>query len=242
MDIFRRIFFAALCAGLFSGLLITIAHQFGTVPIILEAEIYEKAAEAHGHPGVAHEQAEHGMAMEEMKPDGDAQAWEPADGLERTFYTGVADILTGVGFALLLVSAYTVTGGKVNWRSGMLWGMAGYVAFAVAPSLGLPPEVPGTAAAPLLDRQIWWLATVLLTGGGLFLLAFKRNELGRLLALVMIALPHLIGAPHLLVETSAAPEALAHRFIVTTLGIGLLFWLSLGGATGFCYCRLMQKK
>ena len=54
MAVFRRLVFAALCAGLLSGIFATAAHQIGTVPLILQAETYEKPSEhalatAHEH-------------------------------------------------------------------------------------------------------------------------------------------------------------------------------------------------
>ncbi|MCW2240437.1 CbtA family protein [Azospirillum canadense] len=243
MELFRRLFIAALCAGTLSGVVITAAHQFGTVPVILEAEVYEKAAEAHGHPGVAHEHADHNAATMEKAAahDPEAEAWEPADGFERTLYTGLADILTGIGFALLLVSAYAVKGDAMTWRRGLFWGLAGFATFTLAPTLGLPPEVPGTAAAPLLDRQVWWIATVALTGGGLGLLAFKREAIWAVLAVAMIVLPHVIGAPQPVESGSAAPEALAHRFVVAAMVVSLLFWISLGASTGYLYRRFVQN-
>ena len=81
MDLFRRIVLAALCAGTLSGFVITAAHQVGTVPIILEAEVFERAAEqpmdlaspADPVASVHHEEV---------------VAWEPADGLERTVSPG----------------------------------------------------------------------------------------------------------------------------------------------------------
>jgi len=44
MAVFRRLVFAALCAGLLSGVFATVAHQIATVPLILEAETYEKSS------------------------------------------------------------------------------------------------------------------------------------------------------------------------------------------------------
>ncbi len=46
---------------------------------------------------------------------------------------------------------------------GLLWGLAGFVVFVLAPNFGLPPELPGMQAGDLMQRQIWWLATVVLT-------------------------------------------------------------------------------
>jgi predicted cobalt transporter CbtA len=43
MAVFRRLVFAALAAGLLSGIFAAVAHQIGTVPLILEAETYENS-------------------------------------------------------------------------------------------------------------------------------------------------------------------------------------------------------
>ena len=45
MNVFRSIVFSAVVAGLAVGGAITVIQQFGTVPLILKAEEYEKAAE-----------------------------------------------------------------------------------------------------------------------------------------------------------------------------------------------------
>ena len=225
MDIFRRVVCAALCAGLLSGIFAAVAHQIGTVPFILKAEEYEKAAE---HPAgtEAH--------------DHTAVAWEPENGAERTVYTLLADILAGIGFALLLASGLTLRGGEVTWRQGLFWGLAGFATFTIAPSLGLPPEVPGTEAAPLLDRQLWWLATAVSTGCGLALLAFTRRAPWAVFAAILIVLPHLYGAPQSAGHGAAAPELLAHHFVVAVTVVSFLFWLILGASTGYFYRRFQD--
>jgi len=82
MNVFRRLVWVALCAGLLSGIVVAAAHQIGTVPVILKAEVFEKAAEhaqpAHVHPGAT--------AGEQAPP------WEPENGIERTAYTLLADL------------------------------------------------------------------------------------------------------------------------------------------------------
>lgn len=225
MGVFRRLVYAALCGGLISGMVAAAAHQLGTVPLILKAETYEQTAqqppaETHSHPGVT------------------ATEWMPENGIERAAYTLAADLLTAIGFALLLASGLALRGGAVTWRDGLLWGLAGFAACTIAPGLGLPPEIPGTEAAPLLARQLWWIATTVSTGGGLALLAFTRRAPYAALALLLIVLPHLYGAP-LTAEhaVAAAPEALSHRFIVAVTVASLLFWAALGASTGYFYRR-----
>jgi cobalt transporter subunit CbtA len=251
MQMFRRLFIAAASAGLLSGLFVTLIHQVTTVPVILAAEVFEKAAEAPAPaadvaPSAADaastEQAhDHDHAAEGHTHGGDE--WEPQDGFERTAYTVLADLLTGVGFALLLIAVFAVSGRAVDWRQGVYWGLAGFAIFILAPGLGLPPEVPGTAAADLTARQIWWVATALLTAGGLALLFYVREPkpLWVAVALALIVVPQAIGAPQPDEYASAAPEALAHRFIVATMIAQLLFWAVLGALSGYFYKRFVHE-
>jgi cobalt transporter subunit CbtA len=222
----RRLVFSAVCAGLLTGLLVTIAHQIGTVPVILKAEVYEQAADAaaHGPQGATHDHHE-------------AHAWQPRDGVERISFTVLADVLTAIGYGLLLTAAFALLGRDVTWRAGLWWGLAGFATFTLAPGLGLPPEVPGTAAAPLLDRPLWWVATALATGGGLALLAFGKRWVWPVLAIVLIALPHLWGAPQPPEAGSVAPAALGRQFVIEVTVVSFLSWAILGSSTAYFYRR-----
>lgn len=222
MTLFRAIVFAAVLTGLAAGLVVTLLQQMGTQPLILAAEIHEQA----GAAAAAHD---HGSPP---------AAWAPEDGLERTGYTVLANLLTGVAFALLLVSGYALRGQPVGWREGLFWGLAGFAAFSLAPFLGLPPELPGTPSAPLDARQAWWLATVVTTAAGLALLAFRRTPAGAALGLLLLVAPHLIGAPLPPNEPSVVPEALAHRFIVAATVTSFLFWAFLGVLGALLFQRL----
>src|SRR6266478_9717322 len=186
MAAFRPLVYTALCAGLLCGVFAAGAHQLGTVPLILEAETYERAAP----PATANA---HGSAASHPNT---AAEWEPENGIERAAYTLAADLLTAIGFALLLAAGLTLRGGAVSWREGLLWGLAGFATFTLAPGLGLPPEIPGTEAGPLSERQLWWAATAIATGGGLALLSFTRRAHWAVVATILIVLPHLYGAPH----------------------------------------------
>ena len=180
MAVFRRLVLVALCSGLLSGIFATAAHQIGTVPVILKAEMYEKAAERQAARVQAHEHS---------------AAWEPENGAERSAYTLIADVLTGIGFALLLAAGLTLRGGEVTWREGLFWGLGGFAAFTIAPGVGLPPQVPGSETAPLFERQAWWLVTAVSTGCALALFSFTRRAPWAVLAAILIVLPHFYGAP-----------------------------------------------
>ena len=218
---FRRIVFVAALAGLIAGLITSGAQALRVVPLIHHAELYEKAAET---------------AIASAQHHRDAAGWVPAEGLERVGLTVVANVLAGIGFGFLLAAAFTLSG-AADWRRGLLWGVAGFATFTLAPSLGLPPEVPGAHAALLLDRQIWWIGTVAATGIGLALIVFSRRRLLALAGVGLIVMPHVIGAPQTAGQGSA-PAGLAQDFIIAALLTSLLFWLVLGAAAGFLFKRL----
>jgi cobalt transporter subunit CbtA len=216
----KMIIVSALWAGLWAGLLLTAVQQFQVIPALLQAEVYEQqAAINHSHAdGQTHAH--------------EAESWQPQNGWERTFFTALANISLAVGFALLLGAASTLRGGIGGWRNGLLWGLAGYGIFFVAPSLGLPPEIPGTEAANLNARQLWWLMTVFDTAVGLWLLFFAKTKLNKLFGIVLLISPHTIGAPQPDLHSSVAPVELTNTFIAATAFANAVFWLALGGLMG----------
>jgi cobalt transporter subunit CbtA len=227
---FHRIALAALAAGLIAGVVVTAVQAVGTTGIILEAETYENA----GEPAAAStEGADSASVAHEHGED----EWAPGDGLERFVFTAGANLVTGVGFAFLLVAAFALKGGPIDWRRGLLWGAAGFVVFQLLPSIGLPPEVPGTEAAALPDRQAWWLLTVAAGAGGLALAVFARPWWLKLGGAVLLVLPHLIGAPEPEHHGGLAPEELAEAFVVVSLATAAVFWLVLGGVAGYLFGR-----
>ena len=205
MDYFRNIVVVAALAGAIAGLGMTVAQQLSTVPLILKAEVYEEqgAAPVHEHGDAATAQAgahEHGEG-----------GWQPADGFERTAFSALANIVTGIGFALLLVAASELFGGIKDWRQGVFWGLAGFATFTLAPGLGLPPELPAMPAAELGARQLWWVATALCTATALGLLVYRRSLVAVLAAIALLVAPHLIGAPQPASYESPIPEGLASQ-------------------------------
>jgi len=236
MPVFRSIVFSAALAGLIVGIVISIAQFFGTVPLIQQSEVYERkaaaapAAHSHASPANDQDKAHH--------PESE---WEPEEGFQRNAFTVGANILTAIGFALLLTGVYAIRGRHVTWREGLLWGLAGFVVFTAAPGLGLPPELPGMPVADLTARQTWWIATAAATAGGLGLLALIPAAWSAVLGLALIALPHLIGAPLAPESHSAVPAALSHRFIVVVTLTSLLFWALLGVATSLAFERISRS-
>jgi cobalt transporter subunit CbtA len=234
----RTFLTVALLAGLIAGVIGWGLHMVGTTPVILAAEVYENA----GAENAPAEATSATATTDGHDHQHDAEAWAPADGWERNAYSLGAQLVTGVGFALLLTAAIVVFGRGADWRRGLLWGLAGFASFTLAPSLGLPPELPGTEAAPLLDRQLWWIGTVIATAGGLFIAARLRNVYGYAIAVALIAAPHVIGAPQPQVAGGLAPEELEHKFILVAIATSLVFWLVLGMLTGAFFKRYANEE
>jgi len=235
---YLRVFLTvALLAGIGAGVVNWANHTYGTTPLILEAETYENAAAAEPIATATTHTHEDGSEHSH-----DAEAWAPADGLERNLYTLGAEVITGVGYALLLTAAIVFFGKGADWRRGLLWGLAGFACFTLAPAFGLPPELPGTEAAPLLQRQLWWIGTAIATGAGLYAAARLRNIAGYAIAVVLIALPHVIGAPQPETPGGLAPEELEHKFIIAAVATGLVFWLVLGVLTGALFKRYAKNE
>lgn len=267
--LFRRLVLCALLVGALAGLFLSAVQRWQVVPLIAAAERFEAttagmpavaavAPPLHGAPG--HDHAPHHASSPtsvHSHADGIATA-APADahgdhdhgaaeGFERTAFTALANVLTAFGFGLLTLA---MMAGVQRWRGsvrlspvhGLLWGLAGYLSFYVAPAMGLPPEIPGAQGAALAARQAWWLLAVGATAGGLTLLAFGRGP-WRWIGVLLLAVPHLLGAPHAGLPfaehapTEAAQlEAIARQFFVATAIANALYWLVLGSLAAWA-CR-----
>ncbi|TRX76660.1 CbtA family protein [Pseudomonas mangiferae] len=225
---FKRIAHTAGLAGLLAAILLTVLQLLWVTPLILEAETYENS-----EPAAVHE---HGDGAAAHVHEEDAEAWSPEDGWQRTLSTSGSNLVVAVGFALMLAGLYSLKA-PLRVREGLAWGAAGFVTFNLAPAAGLPPELPGTAAADLLLRQYWWVGTATATAVGLALLVFARHWALRIGALLLIAVPHLIGAPQPEMHESLAPEHLERQFVFASLTTNALFWLALGAASAWLFSR-----
>ncbi|MEQ8709872.1 MAG: CbtA family protein [Rhodospirillales bacterium] len=237
----NRVLTACLAAGLLAGLAGAVLQEFTTTPMILAAEKYETAAVA---PSSAFSAMQYGEAKLYLAHSGShdapadgAEPWSPEDGLERLGYTTLTSIATAFGFALMLLAVMLVSNARITPRTGLAWGAAAFVATGLAPALGLSPELPGSAAAMLEHRQIWWLATVTLTAGGLWLMLVLSRSWSIALGIVLIALPHIVGAPHPETYTSAVPSELAGHFSAASLAVHAVIWAVVGSVIGFMWNR-----
>ncbi len=208
-----RVLLAAIVAGMLAGAVAGAFQIWRVSPLIYAAEVYE------------------------TQPEAAAAQWAPEDGVERIAYTLLANVIMGVGFAMILAAAAMFTGRAITTQNGVLWGLMGFAVFTLAPAAGLAPELPGMPAAGLIARQTWWWGTALATAGGIALLVLQGNFALKALGAVLIAAPHIIGAPHPEAGDSAVPAVLAAQFAANSLAMMALFWIVLGLTLGWAMNR-----
>lgn len=225
MDRFRQMMTVVLLSGTAAGFILFAIQHLTIVPLIQKAEVYEKAGEeAAIAAGTDHHHHDEG--------------WQPADGWERTSFTALATVLTGIGFAALLFGVVFLAGKPLDAKRGLLWGLAAFTCVGLAPAIGLPPQPPGVVVADLHARQIWWAGTVVATAIALWLFFGKGvPKLVRALGIIVLILPHLIGAP-IATGENVVPVQLIHRFTLLSIITTGMFWLLLGFMGGFVYRRI----
>lgn len=218
-----RILVSGLFAGAAAGLIAALLQLYFVQPVLLHAELYETGELVHfGAAAVSAHQDVGGF---------DAVR----DGLSIVF-----TMLTYTGYAFILIAGMAIAemrGASITARTGLIWGLAGFVTFHFAPGFTLAPEVPGVAAADVGARQIWWWTTVATAGAGLWLIAFGRNWLAWGTAAVLLLVPHVIGAPEPEAFTGPVPTEIGALFASRALGVGMAAWLLLGCFTGYFWQR-----
>ncbi len=250
-----RIVTSAVFAGFLAGLIAALLQLALVQPVLLQAEEFESgartlavagaapvAAPDHHHAAAAGNDPAVAQGHDHAAAHGDTgDAWRVGgfapvrDGLSVLF-----SVVIYTGYAFLVIAAMALAtdrGAEVTARRGLLWGLAGFVAFQLAPAIGLPPEVPGSVAADLGARQIWWLATVVCSGLGLGMLAFGRDWTLWGLAIGLLAAPHVVGAPEAEGFAGVVPAELAGLFAARALGVGMAAWAVLGLACGHFWQR-----
>jgi cobalt transporter subunit CbtA len=207
--------FAGACAGLLTGILQLVFVQ----PVLLHAELYETGA-------LVHFGAEAVSAHPEL----------PGFDLVRDGLSLIFTMLTYTGYALIMIGAMSIAeerGAPISARWGILWGIAGFVAFHLAPGFTLAPEVPGVAAADVGARQVWWFATAAAAAVALWLIGFGRSPVAIAIAVVLLAAPHLIGAPEPDSFSGPVPTEIGALFAARALGVGMAAWVMLGACAGY---------
>lgn len=246
--LFVRLIWCALLTALLVGSVQFGVQQWQALPILRAAEVLEsgKASQPHAHehaPGAGHDH-------------GDAGAHDHL--LDRDAWTWVANVLHGFSLALLM---FAVMGWWI-WRRGsavstfrlaLAVAAAGLLSLHLWPALGLPAELPGMEAAGLEGRQGWWLlaaASAALACAALAGLATGHlaTHWRWLAALLLLAVPFLVGAPPppadplagFGVEARAQLQALEQEFIRATHWISVSFWISLAVIGGAVFGRWIR--
>ncbi|MDP9901173.1 CbtA family protein [Variovorax ginsengisoli] len=255
MMLFQRLIGSALAVAVVVGSVQTGVQLWQATPIIHAAERYESQkiespaapaalstvpvqAGAHDH---AHDHA-HAAA-----PD-----WQPEDGAERTFWTWIANLLHAFSMALLVLAVM----GVCLWRGtpvrslplAALVAAAGWLSTHFWPSLGLPAEIPGMDAARLGSRQGWWVLAAVSAALACGAVAGLRSPLRWPAAAAVLALPLIVGAPHIAAdpfagfsaEAQTALRALDAQFVQATTWIAVSFWLSMALACGLAFERWLR--
>lgn len=222
-----RYLLATLAAGLLAGLLVTPAMYLKTVPLILQAETFEGAGGGHSHGEAEAAPHDHGAVTLDAEEEG---AELPFGRLGNTI---LANLVAGAGFALLLGGVALLLGRRITVQNGIYWGGAGFFAVAFLPALGLSPELPAMPAADLAERQLWWIAAVVLSGLGIYLVVLRQEIWAKILGLVLIVAPQLYGAPHPEDISSPVPALLASQYAVASLATNLFMWAVIGLALGW---------
>ena len=211
---FQKIAVSALIAGFGAGLIAALLQFAFVQPVLLHAELFEQGVLTHFGA----------IASDAHPPQG---AFEPL----RDALSIVFSALIYVGYAFVLGAVMALAderGAVITPRAGLIWGLAGFIAVQLAPAFGLAPELPGMNAADVTARQIWWFATVFATAGALWLIAFGQNWTMWGIAIILMAAPHVIGAPMPDTLTGPAPPELGAEFAARALGVGAAAWATLG--------------
>lgn len=244
---FQRMLACAMFAGVAAALIAAVLHFAFVQKYILLGEQYETGALTHFAAGSSVDdlavvaEAEHDHAA---PADGGAiephEHAAPQSGLQRNALTALFLVLVYVSYALLLVAGFGFVanmGHQVGATQGLLWGLAGFVAFQLAPAIGLAPELPGTIAAELGARQIWWWGTAAATATAFALVAYGPKPWAAIVALILISAPHVIGAPQPEAFFGVAPPEVSAMFAARVLATAMAAWAAMGWIAGRLWAR-----
>lgn len=226
----RHLLSSAMFAGFAAGLLCALLQYLLVEPDILLAERYESGELVH-FQGVAVVHSDQDVAGMDMSAEDHSLDAGEASHIQRHALTVLFTVLTYCGYGLLLMAGVQLAeavGIKIGQAQGLLWGLAGFLAFQMMPALGLAPELPGTPAADLGDRQVWWAATAAATIIGLWFVAYGAAWWQRAAGVLVLMAPHVWGAPKAEGFGGLVPPELAAAFAAHSLGVGMVTWMVLG--------------
>lgn len=214
---FKNIFVSAVVCGAIAGVLATVMQMLLVTPLLLEAELFETGQSIHfiidGSP---------------ESPIKHVNIWEDP---YRHLMTLCFNLVTFTGFGFILVAAiafFQKRGFALNKAEGIVAGVSGFIIFQLAPSVGLPPELPGTISVAVGFKQTWWIITILSTTVGILLLFLGKYKTVSGAGIIFIIIPHLIGHPKLETYFGVAPPELAAEFASRALAVSLITWIILG--------------
>ncbi|MDH3335781.1 MAG: CbtA family protein [Rhodospirillaceae bacterium] len=234
----KRLFPAVLIAGIAGGIIVSILQAILLAPLMDFAEFLEMGARPEDYV------APKGIfALALSNP-------------EMTLNTFAFDALGGVSFALIIGAAMVFQNRAISLKTGFIWGLFGWFAFSLAPALGQPPALPGSAYIDLEARQLWWWLCVASTSVGIVLLVFIGDWAGecgikagirngwwpKVVGAVLVLLPHILGAPESAQQDSNIPAHLSRDFALYSLISTFVFWQTIGGALGFMLGREGKNK
>lgn len=225
---FSRILTSAVFAGAAAGAIAALLQLVFVQPVLLHAELYESGQLVHFGANASTSALQDVGGLDPLR-----------DGLSVIF-----NMLVYTGYGLMTVALMSIAesrGAAITARTGLVWGIAGFVAVHLAPGFSLAPEVPGVASADVTDRQIWWGATVILSALAIWLIAFGRNWPAWGGAVVLLLAPHLFGAPEPTVFAGTAPTELGAQFAARAFGVGLAAWVLLGAFSGYFWARSQSQ-
>ncbi len=70
------------------------------------------------------------------------------------------------------------------------------------------------------------------------MIAFRRSVPAAIAGVILLLLPHLIGAPELEHVETNVPSSLSYQFMVAVTLTSLVFWSLLGALTSTIFARL----
>ncbi len=212
----KNLLTSAVLAGVAAGLIAALLQFTFVIPHLMEGELYETGERIH------------------FATDGSTQSdrIQPSIGTDfaRHGMTLAFNMITYTGYGLILLALMVFAAGKghgITPRTGLIWGVAGFIAVQLAPGIGQPPVLPGAIGSEVGPRQAWWAMTIIVTAIALALIAFGKGWMA-LLSIPLLLAPHLIGAPYLDTYFGVAPPELSARFAALSFGTALAGWSSLG--------------